>query len=170
MRRALAAHAQRKAPAPSPDREVVLPATHGLTLVPDPAPLVDLPPASEVLAIPTGDLSVTTRNVVNSIDETREPAPESVETAAPAVHTPDEMALDKEWPSNRAEVGSSGTRATAEPLPPEQLSSPIDLTEIAAVTVETERASSFQGDACTEEDSVPMLSFWAWMKRLVIGR
>lgn len=75
-----------------------------------------------------------------------------------------------EWASNGAQLGSSGTRATAEQLPPEQLSSPIDLTEIAAVTVETEQSSSIKSDVCTEADFAPKLSFWAKMKRMVMRR
>jgi hypothetical protein len=108
--------------------------------------------------------------VANSIDETCEPAPEAVKTAAPVLHTPDETALEKESASNGAEVVSTGTRVTAEPLQPGQLSSPIDLTEIVAVTVEIERTSPLQGDACSEADSVPKLSFWARIKRLVAER
>jgi hypothetical protein len=137
---------------------------------PDPVPSIDQPPPSDVLAIPTGKSSVTRLTVANSIEKTSEPAPEPVEAAAPLVHAPDEMPLEKEWASNGAEVGLSGTRATAEPLPPEQLSSANDLTEIAAVTVESEPASSFHGDAFTEAVSMPKLSFWVRMKRLVIGR
>lgn len=116
-----------------------------------------------MLTIPLGDLSVTTRKVENPIDDASEPTPE---TAAPVVHPP----ADKEWASNESEEGYSETQAIAEPLPPEQLSSPIDLTETAAVTVQIERASSIQGGACTEADSVPKLTFWARIKRLVVGR
>ena len=158
MRRALAAHAQRTALTPIPDREVASTATQGPAIVPDPSPLVDVPPTSEVLAIPTGDLSATTRKVANSIDETCEPAPEAVETSAPALHTPDETALEKECASSGAEIVPTGTRVTAEPLQPGQLSSPI------------ERTSPLQGDACAEAASVPKLSFWARITRLVVGR
>lgn len=98
----------------------------------------------------------------NSIDDASEPTPE---TAAPVVHPP----ADKEWASNESEEGDSEAQAIAEPLPPEQHSSPINLTETAAV-VEIERASSIQSGACTEADSVPKLTFWARIKRLVVRR
>jgi hypothetical protein len=122
-----------------------------------------------VLAISTGDLSVTTRTVANSIEASNEPASELVETAALVVHPPDETALEKERTSKEAESESSGTRARAEPLPPQQLSSQMDL-KIAAVAMENEAAAASHCDDLKEADSLPKLSFWARMKRLVIGR
>lgn len=123
-----------------------------------------------MLAITNGDIPVMARAVANSINENIEPAPRPVETTPSGVYTLNEVPPKKSLTSDGGEVPSATAGATVQPLLAEQPSPPLDLTAPVAVTAASEPGSSVRVNAAMNADATPKQSFWARMKKLVIGR